>query len=184
MSQSISNDLDKGVEVILGLDANFDLKAVNDLTTAMANLNLRNPFLTLIGKGHGPLPPTRCPGSRTIDGTFVSEGIQVQACGVLGATDKPTMTDHAALWMDFSPIQLCGTKPPLFIRPDARWSQLDRPSVVTKFQSTVFKVASSQKIHSRINQCHRHLPHLDSAQRITAWQDIWHDTNHAVQLGE
>ena len=148
LSQSISNNLDKGIEVILGLDANFDLKAVNNFTTAMANLNLRNPFLALIGKGHGPLPPTRCPGSWTIDGIFVSPGIQVQACGILGATDEPTMTDHAALWMDFSPKQLHGTKLPLFIRPDARRLQLNCPSVVTKFQATVFKVASSQKIHS------------------------------------
>ena len=133
---------------------------------------------------NGPLPPTRYPGSRTIDGIFVSPGIQVRACGILGATDKPTMTDHAALWMDFSPTQLYGTKPPLFIRPDARRLQLNRPSVVSKFQSTVFKVASSQKIHTRINQYHRHLPHLDPTQRITAWQDIWNDTNYAVQLGE
>ena len=184
LQEDITNAQTAGDLIVLGIDANHDLKAPNEFTEMIQRLRLRNPFLELIQKGHGPMPPTRIPGTRVIDSIYISEGLQYKAAGCLGSEMLPNATDHSCLWMDFETLRLFGHKVPTFIPPKAQRLQPGRPDVVTEFQDAVHRIVTLRRVPQRIQKFHRQLPYLTDQERETAWAFIWRDTTYAVEYAD
>jgi hypothetical protein len=114
---SLQQAAKQGDLIILGIDANMDLLGNNTFTRLMRQNNLYNPLSNLPDLGYGDLPPTRTPGSKVIDGIYISDCIPVAACGYWGTKSLPLHTDHACLWVDFKPKILFGHKIPPFVPP-------------------------------------------------------------------
>ena len=169
LQADIQTSTQAGDLIVLGLDANFDLTTQNSFTEMTQTCQLVNPILSLPSKGHGALPPSRIPGSRVIDGIYISAGLQIEACGYLGTDDLPPLTDHACLWFDISIPQLYGYTLPPPLPPHAHRLQIDRPRTVAKFQALVHKILSIRRVPERVNKFMDALPTMNNKQRATHW---------------
>ena len=118
----------------------------------MRHLDLCNPYVLMPEQGHGPLPPTHCPGSWIIDGFYTIPGLSVTASGFFSNILQDSC-DHSLLWLDFDSDALYGHHIPSFIR------QMHNPTVV--LDSTIQCIFSLPSgVYRRIYNYQAHSPYI------------------------
>lgn len=91
----------EGCEIVLGVDANENLKLMN-LSSFRQQLSLagmREAVLTRHGNT-APATHRRNQQNEPIDGLFHSDGITIMACGYYEFDHASIDSDHRGLWMD------------------------------------------------------------------------------------
>lgn len=90
----------EGCEVILGVDANENLKMISpsSFRQRMSSIGLKEAILSRHGK-QAPATHQRNTNDEPIDGLFYTPGIRILACGYY-EFDHYVEADHRALWMD------------------------------------------------------------------------------------
>ena len=108
-------------------------------------------------------PPTRLPGSRPIDGLFITLGLTGLKCGYLEC-----FSDHKALWIDVPIPLVFGSRIPPIVRPAARRLKTTDPRIVHKYLQLLHQEYTRHSIYLRAAYLKvlQHSGQLDQAQKL------------------
>ena len=107
LEMELQDWLSKGDHIILGGDLNQEV-----LHPEIQEMFARNGMVNAIGTRHdmSSAPATFMFGNRTIDGLWVTPGVEVKRCGLFAPGDQAP-GDHSLMWLDVSYESALGHRP-------------------------------------------------------------------------
>ena len=149
--QKFDNDLlaqvdkfrDDGYRVVVMGDFNMDV--LDESNFLVKELKERGISERITGR-HGKFgaPNTFRYGSRTIDGIFASDEIEIIRCGM--SAGDPAVSDHRLMWIEATKDSLIGKDCGQMFKPDTRRLQAKYKKVVKKFNQLLVKQMINHKL--------------------------------------
>mmetsp|Transcript_2278 Transcript_2278/g.3284 ORF Transcript_2278/g.3284 Transcript_2278/m.3284 type:complete len:152 (+) Transcript_2278:90-545(+) len=121
----ISNWQEEGDSIVLAFDVNEPI-VDSSISEALEHIRLKE---AIINKYKGTPPATHNRGSHTIDGIFVSCGLEIESGGYLGFGEG-IPSDHCAAWVDIAYSNGLGHPLPPISRPKACRLQCNDPRTI------------------------------------------------------
>ena len=134
---------DDGYRVIVMGDFNLDV--LDETIYLVKELKDRGIYERITGR-HGKFgaPHTFRYGSRTIDGIFASEEIEIIRCGMCAG--DPAVSDHRLMWIEATRDSLIGNDCGEMFKPATRRLQAKYKKVVKKFNQLLAKQMINHKL--------------------------------------
>ena len=129
LKTDIQSWLDSGDQLIIGLDANEDMRR-GPVSSMLREKGMSEAVMALHGVN---APPTTDYGSKVIDGIWVSPTLTPTKAGYLACGEAIPRTDHRCLWFDISYQNIYGHNLPAMPTFRARRLKLNDPRVVKRF---------------------------------------------------
>ena len=139
---------EKGNHIILGIDANEDVRTGNTLET-FRSLGMKDLILGTHGKKS---PPATCAKNRNrqpIDAIFATAGIKLVAGGY-APFNVGCPSDHRFLWVDISFYDAFGHAAPPLVPPDIRRLNTGNPKLVHKYNEQVNSAMAKEGLASAL----------------------------------
>jgi len=140
--------LDNGDQVVIMIDANVQLVDTEEgsFRHKLEDIGLKE--LIMSKHPHLKAPPTRTPGTKTIDGIFGTPALDVERAGYGPFVGY---TDHRLSWIDISWESTFGLFQKIQ-RPLARRLQCDDPKAVYKYIKLLDKMLAAADIATRVTK--------------------------------
>jgi hypothetical protein len=143
LKQFLERCLDAGELIILGIDANTDIRK-GQFTAMMSALGLTNLYQKKFGND---IPPTYARGSLPIDGFFVSPALDNVEAGFL-----PVSCDHRVLWVDIPKTIVFGTRSEPLPSKVSKRLILQDPRVLVRYTTELEKQLQLHQVELQLER--------------------------------
>lgn len=163
LMQFISSCMANGEQIILGIDANEDVRT-GSFARNMHGLGLSD----ICTSRHGiDPPPTYARGSLPIDAIFVSASLLQSRCGY-----TKIVSDHRVLWVDIPHQSLFGTRLSSLPGRSPQRLVLNDPRIVSKYISTLTARLQSEEFLPKLLQLQAQMDTEFSDQLIDKYNEL------------
>jgi hypothetical protein len=152
LTSSIAQWMENGEQIILGIDYNDSLDGKSDLEKRLREIGVVN---AIYQNHQNKLPPTRTPGTKTIDSIFCSQSLTPSKCGYLPF--EPNY-DHRPAWIDIPYTLALGHELPPVIRPPMRRLQTSNQHSTKRYIATYWKFIKVHKLAEKAEALFKELP--------------------------
>ena len=167
--------IDAGDQIILGIDANEDIRTGRTQEFFRA-LGMKEAILARHAERSPPATYNRNNSREPIDGIFVTPGLKAVAAGY-EAFGEGCPSDHRALWADFTYEDAFGHSPPPLIAPTARRLRSEDPRLSARYQSRVKEALMESGLPQRLFD-------LEEKARIHGWNATYLFVYNAIQKAQ
>ena len=113
-------------------------------------------------------PGTYSRGSKPIDEIFISNTLQLQACGYLAYGDAAG--DHRPIWIEISKVNAFGSKLHQALSPKARRLKCLDPRIVRNYTQVMLEELRKKKVFSRLYKLYQE---FQTPLTLTQQQAMW-----------
>jgi hypothetical protein len=152
LSEAITKWMEDGEQIILGIDYNDALNGNSDLEKRLKEIGVFNAIQT---KHQRKTPPTRTPGTKTIDSIFCSQSLLSSKCGYM---PFQLSYDHRPTWMDIPYTLALGHELPPVIRPPMRRLQTTNKKSTDRYIKLFWEFIKSHQLAERAEALFNELP--------------------------
>ena len=140
--------IEGGQHLVIAMDANEDIR-LPGINSFFENNGLKEAILNR--HPNQPAVATRFPGSKPIDGVWVSRGIEIQAAGYTPFMESQQF-DHRIAWIDLDVNLVLGHSIPPMVTYDIRRLKLNDPIVVAKYNQSLAAHLKQHRVHEKIKE--------------------------------
>ena len=135
----------EGTQIAVLMDANEFIGSAK-LIAFFRQFEIYEAILSL--HPHKKAPATRCPGSITIDGVWLSRSLQISQAGYSRISDS--YFDHRSGWVDISCSSAFGYDAPSLCTFQMRKLKMEDPKVVKKYNTILCKQLKLHKVGKKL----------------------------------
>lgn len=156
LTMAIKKWMEEGEQIVLGIDYNDPINGKSDLEKRLKDIGVVNA----IQHNHqSRAPPTRTPGTNTIDSIFCSKSLLSSKCGYMQFQNN---YDHRPTWMDIPYNLALGHELPPVIRPQMRRLQTTNRKATNRYISNYWKFIKKHQLGEQAEALYKELPELET----------------------